>query len=540
MPVRLLNCLTEGMLIEHPTALRRKRHPVPKWLWISALVLVCAIVTGIVLLATHWPFTRTAVTRALEAASGRPVEIRTFSNRYFPPGCVAQGVRFLQGDKKQAPPLITVERLEIQGSLTGMFTSPKRLAAVRIIGMHLRISPKQPGDGSKTSVLLNSGKGGESLAISKIVADGTVLEFQREKPGEKPYRLIVDGLAITNVGSGQPMAYRVTLNNTEPPGIVRSEGKFGPWNPEDIGATPVSGSYTYDQIDLGAFHGISGKGTARGKFEGPLSGIRTQGNVDVAGFKVDGSDHPVALSTTFDATVNGTDGDVFLNPAVGRYRHTQVEVRGWIAGHQGDTGKTAGFDISVPKGRVEDLLYLFSKGQPGLSGDVDVRGKFQWPPGPRPFVEKIRMELEFGIGASRFTKSGTQESVNRIGESAAGEKKKEQHEDSRTVLSQIRGAILVRNGVATVTTATFAVPGADAEAHGTYDLRDTRVDLHGTLDTRGNLSDTTSGFKSAVLKAVTPLFKKRNSVRIVPFQITGSHGKTSVSIDWKQDLSRAK
>ena len=41
-------------------------------------------------------------------------------------------------------------------------------------------------------------------------------------------------------------------------------------------------------------------------------------------------------------------------------------------------------------------------------------------------------------------------------------------------------------------------------------------------DTRGNLSDTTSGFKALVLKAIAPVFfKKRGRTRIVSFQITG-------------------
>ena len=52
------------------------------------------------------------------------------------------------------------------------------------------------------------------------------------------------------------------------------------------------------------------------------------------------------------------------------------------------------------------------------------------------------------------------------------------------------------------------------------------------LDTKGRLSDTTSGFKALVLKVITPLFKKKHSVRMVPFKITGAHGTTSVGIAW--------
>jgi hypothetical protein len=150
------------------------------------------------------------------------------------------------------------------------------------------------------------------------------------------------------------------------------------------------------------------------------------------------------------------------------------------------------------------------------------------------------MDVVFGMNGSRFTNSNTQGSIDRISESAQGEKKNEQIEDQRTVLSQVRGNIQVRNGIAGISNGSFQVPGADAAVHGTYHLLNQRVDLHGTLDTRGHLSDTTSGFKAVVLEAITPLFKKRSSMRIVPFEITGSYGNTTVGIDWKKDLARLK
>ena len=39
-----------------------------------------------------------------------------------------------------------------------------------------------------------------------------------------------------------------------------------------------------------------------------------------------------------------------------------------------------------------------------------------------------------------------------------------------------------------------------------------------------------------VMKAVTPLFRKKHSMRLVPFAITGAYGDTSVKVDWKRVL----
>jgi hypothetical protein len=526
------------MLVEQAPATSARRT-IPKWLRIVGALFLCAIAAGVVVLALNWPFTKDAITKALEEASGRPVQIRTFSNSYFPPGCTAEGIRFLRHKHPEEAPMITVEKLTIEGSFAGLFGSTKRLSAVRVVGMHMIVPPDRHAQGNSV-VALNTGPGGKGLAISKITADGALLEFMPEDRKEKPYVLRIDRVGITNVGAGEPMSYSATLTNTEPPGVIRAQGKFGPWNATDIGATPVSGTYTYDDIDLSHFKSIFGMGRARGQFSGPLSRIETHGRVDVAGFRVDGSNHAVPLATTYDATVNGTNGDVQLKPAVARFRRTRIEVRGWVAGHQGEKGKTATFDVTVPEGRVDDLLYLFTKDQPGMSGNVRLTGKFLWPPGPLKFLQKIRMDIVFGMNGSRFTSPNTQDSVDRISESAQGEKKKQEDEDPQTVLSEVHGNIQLRNAVTAISNGSFQVPGADAAVHGTYNLLNQRVDLHGTLDTRGHLSDTTSGFKAQVLKAITPMFKKRGDTRIVPFQITGSYGNTTVGIDWKKDLARVK
>jgi hypothetical protein len=67
------------MLIEQPPA--TTRHTVPKWLWIAGALFFGGIAASIVLLAINWPFTQDAMTKALEEASGRPVQIRNGSRK---------------------------------------------------------------------------------------------------------------------------------------------------------------------------------------------------------------------------------------------------------------------------------------------------------------------------------------------------------------------------------------------------------------------------------------------------------------------------
>ena len=427
------------MLIERPPATTPNRRA-PRWIWIVGLCFLAALTLGIVILVTHWPFSRDAITRALQGATSRPVRIGGFRSTYFPPGCVAENVRVLHNGNPEGTPLITVDKLLIQGSLTGMFTSPKRLQQVKVVGMRIVIPP----DGSKQGTAkfaLDSGQ--DSLEIANIVADGALLEFLPSKEGNEPYRLRIDGLTLQGIGSGKPWKYRAVLTNSLPPGVIRAAGEFGPWKPDDPGATPTSGEYTYNDVDLGVFHGISGTLQAKGKFHGPLGRIETEGAIDVPNFHVDKSGSVVPLRVSYHATVNGTNGETALDPVEARFLRTTLIARGAIAKH-------ATLDLSVPSGRIDDILRLFveEKAAP-LSGSVKLHGKFVWPPGPRKFLEKIRMDLAFGIGGGRFRSEETQGAIDKLseGKDAPG-----------TVLSNLRGGVAFRNGIATFRTLRSTCP----------------------------------------------------------------------------------
>jgi hypothetical protein len=500
------------VLIERPPATTPNRRA-PKWIWILGLCFVAALTLGIVILSTHWPFSRDAITRALQAATSRPVRIGGFRSTYFPPGCVAENVRVLHNGNPEGTPLITVDKLLIQGSFTGMFTSPKRLEEVKVVGMRIVIPAKGSKQGT-AKFALDSGK--QSLEIAKIVADGALLEFLPSKEGDEPYRLRIDGLTLQGIGSGKPWKYRAVLTNSLPPGVIQAAGEFGPWNPDRPGATPTSGEYTYRDVDLGIFHGISGTLHAKGRFEGPLGQIATSGAVEVPNFHVDKSGSVVPLRVSYQATVNGTNGETMLHPAEARFFRTTLIARGAIT-------KSATLDLSVPSGRIDDILRLFVEEKTApLSGSVKLNGKFVWPPGPGKFLEKIRMDLAFGVGGGRFRSEETQGAIDKLSQGK---------DDPQTVLSNLRGGVALRNGVGTFRNVSFDAPGSSADIHGTYGLIDHRVDLHGVLHTTGKLSDTTSGFKAFVLKAISPFFKKKQEVKIVPFKITGTFKDAKVALD---------
>src|SRR5271157_2129628 len=211
------------------------------WLIIGASLIVIAAIVVIVL-ACKWPYTQPAVTKALQDRFARTVQIRSFRKTYFPPGCVAEGVSFLHRKRKDLPALITVQTLIIRGSYNGLFR--KRVDEVQVKGLHVLIPPPGPSGQPPNVMPLTTSTTGASITIGEITTDGALLEFMPRQPDQEPFKLYVHQLTLDNVGEKGVIPYHAALLNTEPPGEIRSEGRIGPWNENDPGSTPVTGSCT--------------------------------------------------------------------------------------------------------------------------------------------------------------------------------------------------------------------------------------------------------------------------------------------------------
>jgi hypothetical protein len=240
----------------------------------------------------------------------------------------------------------------------------------------------------------------------------------------------------------------------------------------------------------------------------------------------------VHLSTDFQAVVDGTNGDTQLQNVRSRFQRTTVLSSGGVSGHPGQQGKTAALEMTVKDGRIDDLLRLITEDKnPSMTGSVSLHAKVKVPPGPLGFLKKLELEGDFGIGNERFTNAEVQVPLNRLSESARGENRKQEAEDPETALSNLKGHVSVKNGIATLSNVSFSAPGTLAQIRGTYNLLDKTVNLQGVLHTNGKLSDTTSGFKALVLKAVGPFLKKK-TVTIVPFTVTGTSMQPSFALDF--------
>jgi hypothetical protein len=70
------------------------------------------------------------------------------------------------------------------------------------------------------------------------------------------------------------------------------------------------------------FADIAGTLSSRGKFNGMIEHIDTDGEADIPNFHLSGSGHTVHLSTKFQAAVDGMNGDTFLHSVQSHFERT--------------------------------------------------------------------------------------------------------------------------------------------------------------------------------------------------------------------------
>ena len=483
-----------------------------RWLAMLAVAIAILIAAGMVFLGRAWPFTRAKVIQELEQATSSTVQIGEFHRTYFPHvGCVALQVTLKRGSDPQSQAELMVEKLTIQGTWSGLLT--RHLALIKAERAHAVFPPLGSGQSWKPTE--------SKVVVDQFIANGSVVEFSRkDKP---PLKFLVSEFAAHHLATYDPMKFEARLRNPEPPGEVEASGTFGPWNMERVSVTPVAGTYSFRDADLGAFRGIGGKLSSNGQFHGTLERIDVAGNTDTPDFVVRHSSHRMDLASDFQVEVNALDGNVELNQVVARVMQTTVVSHGSVAEQGKARGKTATLDLEVRSGRIQDLLLLFvSEKQSPLSGVVSLKARTDVPPGPEPFLQKLQMTGDFGIASALFGKRETEQQLKKLSAVARGEP--DHAADPANVLSDLRGHVVVRDGVATFTNLSFHVPGALARLHGTFNLTSERVDLHGTLFMEASLPKASSGIKSFLLKAIDPFLKKnRRGGAEFPVSITGTY-----------------
>jgi AsmA-like C-terminal region len=482
--------------------------------WLLLLLLAATVTVGaaIIVVMVKWPFAREKVAHDLGEATSTTVEIKSFSQTYFPPGCVAEDVTFRQDHRE--PPLMVVRRLTMQSSLLGLFR--EHLSMMRADGAHVIIPPL----GSSSSW----GKRSSDTIVDTFIADQSLLEFSSRDEARPRLKFSVHRFRIHDLGGSRPMSFETALTLPQPKGEVVLSGSVGPWKTNDFGGTRISGSYTLRQADLSFLRGVAGVLSSDGKFSGTFSKLAVEGATDTPDFEVTRSGHQQPLKTKFKAFVDARNGDVSLQEVGAQWGVTAILGRGIIGARPGQTGKFASLDFTSENGHIQDLLFPFVQApRSPLNGPISFEAHVDIAPVQGPFLDKLVLKGTFGITDARFSNPKTQQRVDQGSARARGEKIQNDNEDPERVLSDLTGDVLLKKGRAEFSHLAFRVPGALASMSGTFDLKTEAVNLHGILRMQTTPAQATSGFKSFLVKIVSPFVKKDHPNAPLPVSITGTY-----------------
>ena len=488
-----------------------------RWLWYGLVLLV---VGGVALyfIDAYWPYRYRNVEPTLEKVFASKITMDHYHRTYFPyPGFVANGLTLRRNSAPNLPPVGTVERVRVEGRWTDLILLRRRIRAVYADGLHIVIPPVgsvankedfPPGSSNDFT--------GPTTAVGKFDMEGAMLEIMRTDGSR--YSFPIRSLVIRHLQQNVAIEFSVDMQTPKPTGHILASGSFGPLRGNSLGATLVTGDFTYESVKLGEIGGIKGTLRSTGHFQGNLAAIEASSQSTIPDFAV-GDGRPVAITGTFTGAVSALNGDVVLHAVDLELGKTVVHMQGQIAG----APKVTDLDLAVTKGRAEDLLHPFMKAQAPVVGPLRLHSHAHIAAAvhAEEFLQRLTMTGVFEAPSQRLTSASTERSLTAFSGRAQGESAEDAAAE-QDVLSSLGGSVVIRNGVAHASQLTLEMPGASIKVNGAFDLRNQNVNMTGDLRMQSDISHVTTGFKSFLLKPFAPFFKRKGAGAVVPIAVTGS------------------
>ena len=183
------------------------------------------------------------------------------------------------------------------------------------------------------------------------------------------------------------------------------------------------GNYTFDNADLGIFAAIAGTLSSKGTFDGSLNSVNARGTTYVPNFQLKMAGNPLPLSTTFEALVDGTNGNTVLQPVRATLGHTNFTTTGAVIKHEEYSQRSINLKVDMPNGDMRDLLRLAMKGPPFMEGFINMKSSIDIPPLTSKVKQKLVLDGTFDLHDAKFLKSTIQDQIDQLSRRGQGQPK---------------------------------------------------------------------------------------------------------------------
>jgi hypothetical protein len=551
-----------------PSPLHTVPHVQPRvvkrpWFWALVGLVGLVIVFGAMFIAAV-PLSSDAlrhrIVRYLSDKLDSDVELGDLHLRAFPSIRVeGADLRVRRRGMSDYPPLISIKSFHVDATIVGLYR--KHVDHLRVDGLDINIPPSQARE--KLEVKSEKGKGTGEARVESTKAEEPTAEEKRLDPlkdggividrmdtidarllilpferNKEPKIWAIHNLHMRDLGALTPWPFKATLTNGVPPGEIDVDGKFGPWRRDEPGDTPLEGAFNFAKADLSVFKGISGTLSSQGYFGGTLAKLEANGETDTPDFMIEVGGHPFPLHVKYQALIDGTNGDTRLHDIDAWFLSSYLHATGAVLdAPKGRHGRTVSLDVAMDKSRIEDVMKMAVKtASPPMVGTLKLNTKFLLPPGENDVVDRLRLDGRFWIGKARFTNYDVQGKIEELSRRGSG---KTAEPAKARVASDFQGRFKLGDGRLALPEVSFDVPGARVELAGTYGLKRETLDFKGQLLLDAKISQTTTGWKSLLLKVVDPLFKQKNgSGSAIPIKIGGSRNAPDFGLDVRRVFRR--
>jgi hypothetical protein len=505
------------------------------------LLLTCAVIAIVVAIVAAWavraaPQLRDRVVDALNERFESQVALDSLSPSILPkPRATGTGLTLRHNGRTDVAPLITIDSFETSAAILGLVRTPVHLDKVAITGLTVRIPPGglNPGKSQDEDVPhVPHAERPSPILIDRIEARSARVEIHSKRPDRLPRIWDIQNLVMEDFGASAGSPFDAGLINPIPKGVIDTSGSFGPWHADEPGLTPVSGNYIFQNADMNVIRGIGGTLSSQGTYTGVLHRIDVTGTTETPDFSLDLAGQPVALTTTFKAVVDGTNGDTLLESVDARLNESPIFAKGAIVRTQEVKGRHIELDVRLAAARLEDLMQLAVKAaKPPIVGRIDLDAHMVLPAGDEDVVERLQLDGTFQLAQARFTNMNVQRRITTLSRRGRGEESDEGAEHER-VVSNLRGRFKLADASLTFSELTFAVPGSTVRLAGSYDLTSEQMNFSGVLLTDATLADMTSGFKSLLARLAQPFFRREGGGTRLPIRISGPRSKPEFGLDF--------
>jgi len=534
-----------------------RRHRILKWTGIGLLLLI-VILVGVASYFLHRaePYLRARIVAALQDRFHARVELDSFHMsllhgvqaqgrglRIWPPAQV-EGVNVAPDG---SDPLIRLDEFKFHAPLHFEFGKPFHISVVELTGLDIHLPPKShfhhatdsPVEPPPTPALIIFG-------VDQIVCDNAHFVLETSKPGKLPLDFAISHFELTDsnggyIHYGSVMHFISDLTNPKPVGIIHSTGSIGPWNNSDPGESPIQGDYTFDHADLSSFKGIAGILSSTGKYAGTLRDLNVDGDTDTPDFRLTHFGNSMPLHTHFEAKVDATNGDTWLEPVDATLGRSHFTAQGQVVrvvapdatGQLTSKGHDIALNINVGSARIEDFLQLASHSPATLlTGSLKMKAALHIPPGAAPVHQRLTIKGTFNLDQAKFTSDKIQGRITDLSLRGQGRPGEVKAADPATTRSTMQGNFQMANAVIALSTLTYNVPGTDIEMKGTYGVDGGALSFIGTAKLDATVSQMVGGVAGVLLKPADRFFKKDGAGTEIPIHIAGTRESPEFGIDF--------